>query len=269
MARKRYVLLEQDYDRIELVFLAFLAQEKAMMKALLAGLDLHTVTAQQVFAVKNVEDVTGPQRDLGKKGNFAKVYGESVATFARRNNLTMKESKNFHDKFDKAYPGIEPFFKSIDHKIVNGIPVRTIFDRRRLFYVTANKKKNSRQILQGRNYVIQSPASDNTLKHLIHLFSILDREMLHKVVIPINFVHDSIWFLIWEKYMMEMAEMIKYEMERTDIDPVLEELNPPLVVSGKWGYDLASMEKIVNAKKKKNRKRIQALNRVSQSLKAG
>ena len=73
-AKDGYLLVDADYSQIELRVLAHISGDEIMKKAFLDGVDIHTVTASQVFN-QPIEWVTPDLRSKAKAVNFGIVYG--------------------------------------------------------------------------------------------------------------------------------------------------------------------------------------------------
>jgi DNA polymerase-1 len=67
-----YEWLLADYSQIEMRVLAHYSRDENMVKAFMTGLDLHKITAQNMFGT---EDVNKQQRSFGKVMNFTISYG--------------------------------------------------------------------------------------------------------------------------------------------------------------------------------------------------
>ena len=87
------VLVDADYSQIELRVLAHIAEDKVMQEAFRSGMDIHTVTASQVFDVAP-ENVTSLQRRHAKAVNFGIVYGISEFSLADDIGVSRYEAKN-------------------------------------------------------------------------------------------------------------------------------------------------------------------------------
>jgi len=73
-AEKGNVLVNTDYNQIELRILAEMSREPLMLKAFIQGNDIHRQTAATILGIKGCA-VTEEQRQIGKKLNFALSYG--------------------------------------------------------------------------------------------------------------------------------------------------------------------------------------------------
>ena len=110
--KEGHVLVDADYSQIELRVLAHIADDKVMQDAFISGLDVHTVTAAQVFGVK-AEDVTSLQRRHAKAVNFGIVYGISEFSLAEDIGVSRWEAKDYIDSYLAHYAGVREYMKQV------------------------------------------------------------------------------------------------------------------------------------------------------------
>jgi DNA polymerase I-like protein with 3'-5' exonuclease and polymerase domains len=102
------VLVRADYAQIELCVIAELAGDRTMLDALVAGDDLHRLTAAALYG-KAPEAVTPAERAFGKNMNFGTVFGQGVAGLKRQAAaqgipLSDAQARVFLARFDRAWP---------------------------------------------------------------------------------------------------------------------------------------------------------------------
>jgi DNA polymerase I-like protein with 3'-5' exonuclease and polymerase domains len=73
IARPDHYIVSADYSQLELVILATLAGASKMLSWIDEGLDLHSMTAAELWGI-NVKNVTKPQRTISKTINYAVAY---------------------------------------------------------------------------------------------------------------------------------------------------------------------------------------------------
>lgn len=238
-----WLLVESDYNRIELVFLAVLSQDPKMMEIMAKGVDFHEATAREMFKIPEGEKVGKRERDIAKTLNFGLVYGQGVKAFAAGAGVSLDDAKRFFAQFHETFPGVKKLFDANEKKILEGEMVETLFGRRRSFRITGDSHYDAGQIREANNYIIQSAASDSTTEHLHLIYQEMDnRPILHNYIIPINTVHDSIWFLVRRDKYMQCCRFIKKMMEDTSIFEF--EFGLPIEVEIKVGTNLANMKKV-------------------------
>lgn len=237
-------VLEWDYDRIELVVLAFLSRDPQMMEDLLAGKDLHTVMGMKLSEALGEDYDPKFHRELGKRANFAKVYGESPQTFAARNGIELKLAMKIYEEYDKTYPTVREFFAEVTSKIKRGEALYTPFGLRRTFRLTGNRIDDIHTILEACNFIIQSTATYITCWKLCEMYDWLDeRPHRHNNMEIINTVHDSVWPMIRETYVPTYYAACKDIME--DMSTLPFEFDLPLKVSAKRGLNYGDMKEYV------------------------
>lgn len=103
-------LVVADYAQMELRLAAAEAEDELMIRAFQDGLDLHTLTAMQIYGVGE-DEVTKDQRQIAKSANFGLLYGSGAKGL--RNyaggmgiQMTHEEAAEIRDKFHAAYRGI-------------------------------------------------------------------------------------------------------------------------------------------------------------------
>ncbi len=103
-------LVVADYGQMELRLAAAEAQDPLMTEVFQQGKDLHTITATQIYGVKE-EDVTKDMRQISKSGNFGLLYGsgaKGLRNYAAAMGIEMDldEAAEVREKFHVAYKGI-------------------------------------------------------------------------------------------------------------------------------------------------------------------
>ena len=103
-------LVVADYAQMELRLAAWEAQDELMIQAFQQGLDLHTVTAMQIYGVTE-DEVTKDMRQISKSANFGLLYGSGargLRNYAAGMGIRMDlfEAGEIRSKFHAAYKGI-------------------------------------------------------------------------------------------------------------------------------------------------------------------
>ena len=106
IAEKGYVLVSFDYSQIELRVLASVAKDKKMTEAFKNDLDIHKLTASQVFNV-GLKEVTKKQRSFAKTLNFGVIYGMGPFAFARATGLSVMEAEKFIKEYFSNFLAIK------------------------------------------------------------------------------------------------------------------------------------------------------------------
>jgi DNA polymerase-1 len=107
---KGWRLVVADYAQMELRLAAAEAEDALMIQAFQQGMDLHTLTAMQIYGVDEHE-VTKEQRQVAKSANFGLLYGSGargLRNYAAGIGIQMDlaEAAEVREKFHAAYAGI-------------------------------------------------------------------------------------------------------------------------------------------------------------------
>lgn len=124
------VLLSADYSQIELRVLAHLSKDPTLIHAFMNDIDIHALTASQVFGVE-VGQVTSAQRSHAKEVNFGIVYGMGDFGLSESLSITRKEAKQYIEGYFKTYPRVQDFMNEIIDSCKEKGYVSTIFGRTR------------------------------------------------------------------------------------------------------------------------------------------
>ena len=123
------VLVSLDYSQIELRILAHVADIKALKKAFRDGLDIHAMTASEMFGVP-IEGMDPSVRRQAKAINFGVIYGISAFGLANNLRIPREDAKRFIDTYFERFPGIRAYMdRTVAFAKENGY-VETLFGRR-------------------------------------------------------------------------------------------------------------------------------------------
>lgn len=212
IAKKDCVLIDADYSQIELRVLAALSGDESMCDSFRHGVDIHAVTASQVFAVP-LDEVSPLMRKNAKAVNFGIVYGISDFSLAGDIGTTKKQAAEYIQKYFEKYPKIKSF---LDEQIFlatkNGY-CSTYFGRRR--YIPELTAKNKNMQAFGRRIAMNSPiqgtSADIIKLAMVNISRALARENLRsKLILQ---VHDELIVESPADEAEKVCEMLKHEME--------------------------------------------------------
>ena len=137
---KDYVLIDADYSQIELRLLAAISGDKTMISSFINGIDIHAMTASQVFGVAP-EAVNSEQRKRAKAVNFGIVYGIGDYSLSVDIGVTKKQAGAYIESYLNTYPGVAAYLKDIVARAKADGFVTTLYGRRRYIpELTATKK---------------------------------------------------------------------------------------------------------------------------------
>ncbi|WBL33531.1 DNA polymerase I [Sinirhodobacter sp. HNIBRBA609] len=122
-------IVSLDYSQIELRILAHVADLPAMKEAFREGLDIHAMTASEMFNVP-IEGMDPMIRRQAKAINFGVIYGISGFGLARNLRIPRAEAQGFIDRYFERFPGIRKYMDdTVAFAKENGF-VETLFGRR-------------------------------------------------------------------------------------------------------------------------------------------
>ena len=223
-----HVLVDADYSQIELRVLAHIADDTVMQEAFRSGLDVHTVTASQVFHVP-FEAVTPLQRRNAKAVNFGIVYGISEFSLAEDLGVGRYEAKDYIEAYLDHYRGVRRYMKQVVIDARDSGYTTTIYGRRRSIPELKSSNFNVRSGAEriALNTPIQGTAADLIKLAMIRVDGALHREFPEaKLILQ---VHDELIVECPEAIAPQVAELVSREMEQVAV------LNVPLTAEAKWG----------------------------------
>ena len=226
--KEGYVLVDADYSQIELRVLAHIAEDTVMQEAFKSGLDVHTVTASQVFHVP-FEEVTPLQRRNAKAVNFGIVYGISEFSLAEDLGVSRWEAKDYIESYLDHYRGVRRYMKQVIVDARDCGYTQTIYGRRRSIPELKSSNFNVRSGAEriALNTPIQGTAADLIKLAMIRVDGALRREFPEaKLILQ---VHDELIVECPEEIANHVAALVSREMEQVAA------LNVPLTAEAKWG----------------------------------
>lgn len=232
-AKDGYLLVDADYSQIELRVLAHISGDEIMKKAFLDGVDIHTVTASQVFN-QPIEWVTPDLRSKAKAVNFGIVYGIGAFSLSKDIGVSMTKASEYIRAYLSKYSGIAHYMDKTVAKARHDGYVETMFGRRRYIKELAAKNKNLQAFGErvAKNTPIQGTAADIIKIAMIRVYNRLRESKLDaKLILQ---VHDELIVEAKEDCADKVAALLKEEMENAV------KLTVPMTVDvniGKTWYD--------------------------------
>ena len=108
IAKPGHKLVSADYSQIELRLLAEVANVPALRQAFRDGIDIHAMTASEMFGVP-VKDMPGEVRRRAKAINFGIIYGISAFGLANQLGIPREEAGAYIKKYFERFPGIRDY----------------------------------------------------------------------------------------------------------------------------------------------------------------
>lgn len=209
IAEPGHVLLSLDYSQIELRILAEVAGIGALKEAFKEGLDIHAMTASEMFGVP-VKDMDPAIRRQAKAINFGVIYGISGYGLARNLHIPRAEADRFIKTYFERFPGIREYMdRTVEFARENGY-VETLFGRR--IHTPHIKDKGAHGAFARRaaiNAPIQGAAADVIRRAMIRMpraIEGLPARMLLQV-------HDELLFEVEEGAVEETIAAVREVME--------------------------------------------------------
>lgn len=233
IATEGYKFASLDYSQIELRVLAHLCGEPALVDAFNRHVDVHTVTAQQMFGLGEGQ-ATKEQRRLAKMLNYAVLYGVSEYGLAQQlgGGFSIAEAKELIRLYNERFPTVLDFTKSIVGEAKSKGFTTTLCGRRRYFPDIHAPKIMERKYAerQAMNAPIQGTAADMLKLAMIHV----DKHIQGTSTRMLLNVHDELVFEI------RPDDDHAIDTIRRDMESALP-LNVPVEVDAKIGPDWNEM----------------------------
>ncbi len=230
---ENYVLIDADYSQIELRLLAHIAADETMRNAFIDGIDIHTVTASQVFNTP-IEFVTPEQRKRAKAVNFGIIYGMGDFSLATDIKVTKKQAGEYIQSYFEKYPKVNEYLKNVVEQAKIDGYVTTLYGRRRYIPDLKSGKAVLRKF--GERVAMNSPIQ-GTAADIIKIAMVNTERALNESGIDARLilqVHDELIVEANVNCADKAKEILQREMENAV------KLSVPLTVeiqSGKTWYE--------------------------------
>ncbi|MGE0714366.1 MAG: DNA polymerase I [Alphaproteobacteria bacterium] len=230
VATDGHVLMSADYSQIELRLAAHVADIQALKDAFRDGVDIHALTASQVFGVP-VEGMDPQVRRRAKAINFGIIYGISAFGLAAQLQIPQGEAAAYINAYFQRYPGIRDYMNRMRVEAREKGHVTTIFGRR--CWVPGIKDSNPARRgfaeRQAINAPLQGSAADIIKRAMARIPAALaDAGLAATMLLQ---VHDELIFEVPEAEVAPTAALVKRVMEGAA------HLSVPLIVETGTGHD--------------------------------
>jgi DNA polymerase I len=226
-------LVSLDYSQIELRILAHVADIPALKQAFRDGIDIHAMTASQMFNVP-LDQMTPEVRRKAKAINFGVIYGISGFGLARNLRIPRDEAQAFIDTYFERFPGIREYMdRTIAFGKANGF-VQTLFGRK-IHTPDINAKGPTAGFARRAaiNAPIQGAAADVIRRAMIRMPAAI-RALPATMLLQ---VHDELLFEVEEAAVPDLIAAARGVMEGAAHPAV--SLDLPLVVDAGSGKNWA------------------------------
>ena len=223
-------LVSADYSQIELRLLAEVADVPALRQAFKDGIDIHAMTASEMFGVP-VKDMPAETRRRAKAINFGIIYGISAFGLAAQLGIDKNEAGAYIRKYFERFPGIRDYMEQTKADCRRDGFVKTIFGRK-CHYPDIKASNPSIRAFNERaaiNARLQGSAADIIRRAMIRIEPELEAARLRAQMLLQ--VHDELIFEVPEEEVKDTIVLVKEVMESAP-HPALA-LNVPLQVDAR------------------------------------
>jgi DNA polymerase-1 len=225
-------LVSADYSQIELRLLAHIADVPSLRQAFTEGLDIHAMTASEMFGVP-VKGMPAEIRRRAKAINFGIIYGISGFGLANQLGIARGEADAYIKKYFERFPGIRDYMETTKAFVREHGYVETIFGRR--IHIRDVKAQSAslrafgeRQAINAR---IQGSAADVIRRAMIRLPPALaENDLDAKLLLQ---VHDELVLEVEDSQAKQVCDVARAVMEKAILPAV--QLRVPLVVDARAG----------------------------------
>ncbi|WP_170341831.1 DNA polymerase I [Ruegeria arenilitoris] len=227
------VLVSLDYSQIELRILAHIADIPALKQAFADGLDIHAMTASEMFDVP-LDEMTPEIRRKAKAINFGVIYGISGFGLARNLRIPRAEAQGFIDRYFERFPGIRRYMDDTIAFAKEHGYVQTLFGRK-IHTAEINAKGPHAGFARRAaiNAPIQGTAADVIRRAMVRMPEAIDG-LPAKMLLQ---VHDELLFEVAEDAVDKIIEIARDVMENAP-DPAVK-LDVKLTVDAGKGANWA------------------------------
>ena len=213
VAAPGHKLVSADYSQIELRVLAHVADIPQLTKAFTDGLDIHAMTASEMFNVP-VEGMDPAVRRRAKAINFGIIYGISAFGLANQLAIPREEAGQYIKTYFERFPGIRDYMESTKAFCRANGYVETIFGRRMHFprIKSPNPSERAFQERAAINAPIQGSAADIIRRAMIRMPGALqEADLKARMLLQ---VHDELIFEVPEAEAAKTIEVARAVMSR-------------------------------------------------------
>nr|WP_157019714.1 DNA polymerase I [Mesorhizobium xinjiangense] len=194
IAEPGHKLISADYSQIELRVLAHVADIPQLKQAFADGIDIHALTASEMFGVP-VEGMPGEVRRRAKAINFGIIYGISAFGLANQLSIPREEAGAYIKKYFERFPGIKDYMDATKAAARSQGYVETIFGRRAHYPEIRSSNPQVRAFNERAaiNAPIQGSAADIIRRAMARMEKALAAAGLEDISMLLQ-VHDELIF---------------------------------------------------------------------------
>ena len=233
-AEAGHALISVDYSQIELRLLAEIAGIEALKKAFREGLDIHAMTASEMFGVP-VKGMPVEIRRRAKAINFGIIYGISAFGLANQLGIEREEAGAYIKKYFERFPGIRDYMEETKAFAKKNGYVLTLFGRKCHYPEIAHSNASIRAFNERAaiNARLQGTAADIIRRAMVRMEAALAKAKLSAQMLLQ--VHDELVFEVPEAEVAKTLPVVEKVMAQAPM-PALS-LSVPLAVEARAAHN--------------------------------
>ena len=227
VANKGNKLVSADYSQVELRVLAHIADIPQLKQAFADGLDIHAMTASEMFNTP-IEGMDPMMRRRAKAINFGIIYGISAFGLANQLSIGRSEASDYIKTYFERFPGIKGYMEDTKNFVREHGYVETIFGRQAHYPEIKSPNPQMRAFNERAaiNAPIQGSAADIIRRAMARMDGALAKANLSaKMLLQ---VHDELIFEVPEEEVDRTITLVKDVMENASMPAI--QLSVPLQV---------------------------------------
>jgi DNA polymerase-1 len=230
IASPGHKLVSADYSQIELRLLAEIADIPVLKQAFRDGLDIHAMTASEMFGVP-IKDMPGEVRRRAKAINFGIIYGISAFGLANQLGIAREEAAAYIKKYFERFPGIRAYMDATRDFCRSHGYVETLFGRKCHYpdIKASNASVRSFNERAAINARLQGTAADIIRRAMTRMEDALAEKKLSAQMLLQ--VHDELIFEVPDNEVAATLPVVQHTMQDAPFPAVL--LSVPLHVDAR------------------------------------
>ncbi|MFK4721152.1 DNA polymerase-1 [Bradyrhizobium niftali] len=230
IATPGHKLVSADYSQIELRLLAEIADIPVLKQAFRDGLDIHAMTASEMFGVP-IKGMPSEIRRRAKAINFGIIYGISAFGLANQLGIAREEASAYIKKYFERFPGIRAYMDETRDFCRSHGYVTTLFGRK-CHYPDIKASNASVRAFNERaaiNARLQGTAADIIRRAMTRVEDALAEKKLSAQMLLQ--VHDELIFEVPDAEVEATLPIVQHVMQDAPFPAVL--LSVPLHVDAR------------------------------------
>ena len=225
-------LISADYSQIELRIIAHMANDNNLKQAFKEKIDIHSLTASEVFGVP-LKDMNNEIRRRAKAINFGIIYGISAFGLSNQLGISRSEASDYIRSYFEKFPSIKDYMETTKEFAKDNGFVKTLFGRKCIIDSSMSRGPGGKAFMDRAaiNAPIQGTAADIIKRAMIKIPQTLKKEKLASKMIMQ--VHDELIFETKDEDVEKTINLVKNEMSNAH-KPIIE-LSVDLEVEAAFG----------------------------------